>query len=260
MWNRTIDKDIGSIVDILLKEPNFDGFNMPEVDLELVKQRTNKLINNEKDAFKVFKIGSVLFERAWFLRGFENLMTDFYTEPKFVHQLMDTLTTRYMPIIENAMASGVDGLYLGDDYGCQLGLIISPDTWRRFVKPYLKRLMEPALKLRKPVFLHSCGNVTEILPDLIDMGLSVYQTVQPEVYDLRKLKQQFGANLCFFGAIGTQSTLPHESPERVREVVLETCRILGESGGYICGPTHKVTADTPVENILAMAEALMHQG
>jgi uroporphyrinogen decarboxylase len=221
-----------------------------------LKTRMEKLMGNGKDAFKVFKIGSVLFERAWFLRGFENMMTDFYMEPAFAHELLDRLTQRQLPAIELGLSLGADGLYLGDDYGCQMGLIMSPATWRTFVKPYLKRLMEPALKRSKPVFLHSCGNITEILPDLIDMGLSVYQTVQPEVYDLKQLKREFGRHLSFFGGIGTQSTLPHGTPAEVKRTVIDTCRILGENGGYICGPTHKATADTPVDNVLAMAEAL----
>ncbi len=259
VWNRTVDKDIGNIENILIPEPTLDNYTMPATNTELARSRMTALLNAPQDAFKVFKIGSVLYERAWFLRGFENLLTDFYTEPAFVHKLMDAITERYIPEIEAAMECGADGLYLGDDYGSQLGLVMSPDTWRTFIKPYLARLMAPALSRSKPVMLHSCGNITQIMPDLIDMGLSVYQTVQPEVYNLKQLKAEFGAHMCFFGAIGTQSTLPHETPEKVRKVVLETCRIMGQNGGYICGPTHKVTADTPPENIIAMAEVLINQ-
>jgi uroporphyrinogen decarboxylase len=256
VWNRTIDKDIGNIENIMIPEPDIRCYTPPPLDLEFTKARTQNMLDKGKDMFCVFKIGSVLFERAWFLRGFENLMTDFYSNPGFVHALMEALTERSEAMIRAAMALEPDGLYLGDDYGTQAGMMLSPACWRTYVRPYLQRLMDPALEKGKPVLLHSCGNITPILPDLTDMGLSVYQTVQPEVYDLVKLKREYGKHLSFFGGIGTQSDLPHATPEGLRRVVRETCRILGEGGGYICGPTHKATADTPVENVIAMAETL----
>jgi uroporphyrinogen-III decarboxylase len=109
--------------------------------------------------------------------------------------------------------------------------------------------------LAKQTDTHSCGNIEAILPDLIEIGLDVYQTVQPEIYDLKNLKNKFGDNLCFYGAISTQRTLAFVKPEELKSIIKETSKTLNRKGGYICAPTHQVQADVPCENILAMVES-----
>lgn len=256
-WDRSgLDKDIGVIRDVTLREARLDEYELPSVPLEQVKKATEKALNNGKDTFKFGKIGTTLFERAWSLRGMENLLMDFLAEPAFAEKLLGRIADYNLAIIEAATGFDIDGFYFGDDYGSQQGLLMSPDTWRRFVRPGLVRMFERVKRAGKTVALHSCGNIREILGDLIDIGLDVYQTVQPEVYDLGKLKKEYGRHLTFWGAISTQQALPFAKPEEVKRLVRETIATMGESGGYIAGPTHRVPQDVPPENVVAMVEAL----
>jgi uroporphyrinogen decarboxylase len=104
------------------------------------------------------------------------------------------------------------------------------------------------------VFQHSCGDVSEIFDDLIEIGLDVYQTLQPEIYNLPEVKERYGNKLTFWGGISTQQFLPYASPDQVRQVTRETMNILGAGGGYIGGPTHSLPQDVPPENVIAMIE------
>jgi len=256
-WDRSgLDKDTGIIREIILKEPGLNGYKFPNPPIEQIKIVTEKVLNNGRDTFKLGKIGTTYFERAWSLRGMENLLMDFHLEPAFVEQLFDGILEYNLAIIESAVQYNIDGFYFGDDYGQQTGLLMSPDTWRRFIKHGLAKMFGRVKAAEKVVALHCCGNVSEILGDLIDIGLDIYQTVQPEVYDLKKLKADYGKHLTFWGAISTQRTLPFVKPDELKRIVRETIEIMAVDGGYIAGPTHRVPDDVPPENVVALIEAL----
>ena len=255
-WDRSDGSDIGSIQKYLLGEASLSGFSMPPIDSEDIRQKTLKVINNGRETFKAGKIGTLLFERAWSLRSMEELLIDFYDNEDFVHELFSRITDYNVTIINEALKYPIDGFYFGDDYGQQTGMIMSPSLWRDFFKPYLARTFAPIKAKGLPVILHSCGNILDILDDLVEIGLDCYQTVQPEIYDLKELKKRFGGRLAFYGAISTQQFLPFAAPDEVKTKVKETISDLGKNGGYICAPTHQVPADVPPENIMAMIEAL----
>ena len=260
VWNRSgIDKDIGVIEDYLLKEPKLDGYEFPEPDLEQVKAKTEEFVANGRDTFKFGKIGMTYFERAWSFRGIENFLMDLHLYPDFVGELFDQILQYNMKIIDAALQYDIDGFYFGDDYGQQNGLIMSPDTWREFIKPGLKEMFGKVKDAGKVVALHCCGNISELLGDMVEIGLDIYQTVQPEIYDLKKLKADHGKGLTFWGAISTQKTLPFVTPEELKEIVRETINIMGAGGGYIAAPTHGVPDDVPAENIVALIEVLKYQ-
>ena len=162
-------------------------------------------------------------------------------------------------IIDAAVRFDIDGFYFGDDYGQQRGLLMSPETWCKFIKPGLAKMFEKVKATGKVVALHCCGNIEAILCDLIDMGLDIYQTVQPEVYDLKKLKAEYGKDITFWGAISTQQTLPFVSPSELKDVVRKTIDIMNHNGGYIAGPTHRIPEDVPAENVAALIEIFKQQ-
>lgn len=260
VWDRSgMDKDIGIINEILLKDPDIGCYSFPQPDIDEIGKAANKLAENGRDTFKFGKIGLAYYERAWSLRGIENLLTDFILEPAFVEKLFENILQYNMKIIETAIKYGIDGFYFGDDYGQQTGLIMSPKIWRTFIKPGLAKMFDIVKRSGKVVALHSCGNINEILGDLIDIGLDIYQTVQPEVYDLKKIKAEFGSNLTFWGGISTQRLLPYAQPEELKPVVKDIMKIMSHNGGYIASPTHQVPADVPPENIVALAEVLKDQ-
>ena len=260
MWDRSgADKDIGIIKEYILKEPELGNYRIPEPDLAYVDEITTKMIDENKDSYKFGKIGFSLFERAWSLRGLENFLADLAGEERFVRELFEQILEYNLKTIDRALTYDIDGFFVGDDYGQQRGLLMSPTTWRRFIKPCLAKMFEKVKSTGRTVALHSCGDLSAILGDLIDIGLDIYQTVQPEIYGLKEIKAQFGEHLTFWGGISTQRTLPYVTPDEVKKVAREAIKILGKGGGYIAAPTHQVPADVPVENILALAEAFKNQ-
>jgi uroporphyrinogen-III decarboxylase len=150
-------------------------------------------------------------------------------------------------------------LWLGDDVGGQNGMIMSPRTWRQFLKPRLATFIAEvkAFNPKLLVAYHSDGAITEIIPELIDIGLDVLNPVQPRSMDPAVLKQKYGRNLCFWGSIDEQKTLPFGSPADVRNEVLERLRTIGRDGGLLIGPTHHVQLDTPMENFRSMVETIL---
>ena len=160
--------------------------------------------------------------------------------------------------ILDACAAKAFAFWLGDDFSTQRGMMISPEAWRKFLKPTYKRLFELVKSYNLKVWFHSCGSFRQVLPDLVDMGMDIWETVQAhlEGNDPRELKDEFGKHLTFFGAINCQQTLPFGSTEDVRREVRERIRILGRNGGYICGPDHSIQANMPWENLVAMYDEI----
>ncbi len=142
--------------------------------------------------------------------------------------------------------------------GSQRGLQMGPKRWRRFILPRLRRQYAAVRAAGKQVVIHSCGDVDEVFPDLVEAGLACFNPFQPEVMDVDALMRQWRGRLAFHGGLSTQRLLPRGSPA---EVAAETRRLLaaGAGGGYIFAPAHAIEGDVPVENILAMLEVVRAQ-
>ena len=147
----------------------------------------------------------------------------------------------------------------GDDWGQQRGLIMGPVLWREFIKPRIAALYGLVKAKGKRVFIHSCGKVAELLPDLIEIGVDVFNPFQPEVMDVEEMKRLHGGEITFFGGISTQKTLPYGTPAQVREEVRRLIDRVGKNGGYIAAPAHDVPKDAKPENVAAMIEVLKGQ-
>ncbi|MBC7958471.1 MAG: uroporphyrinogen decarboxylase [Vallitaleaceae bacterium] len=260
IWNRSgLDKDIGMVDEIILKEATLDGYEFPEPPLNLISALTKNFVENEEDTFKLGKIGLAFYERAWSLRGTENLLMDFYLNPEFVEQLLDKILEYNLKILDVALEYDLDGFYFGDDYGQQRGMIMGPQLWRKFIKPGLAQMFAKVKKAGKVVALHSCGDISDILEDLIEIGLDIYQTFQPEIYDINEIKSLYGDRLTFWGGISTQQMLPNLSPKELVERSGEILKVMSQKGGYIMAPTHQVPEDVPVENILELIKMCKNQ-
>ncbi len=199
-----------------------------------------------------------IFETAWALRGYETLLMDFHTDPPLAEAILDIPFRYHLAAAERLTRMGVDMIWIGDDVGAQTAMLISPQLWRRFLKPRMGRFIStlkainPALK----VAYHSDGCIYPIIPDLVEVGVDILNPVQPKSMDPALLKREFGGKLCFWGSIDEQETLPFGTPESVRAEVLTRLRTLGRGGGLIIGPTHHVQLDTPMENLQALVEAV----
>ncbi|MHB9026471.1 MAG: uroporphyrinogen decarboxylase family protein [Armatimonadota bacterium] len=200
-----------------------------------------------------------LFCQASDLFGMEELMVRMLVEPEIVEAALEAILTHHLDYCERFLDACGDALpifYLGDDFASQRGLLISPEQWRRFLKPRYARLFELGKRRGKYVWFHSCGDITAVLPDLIDIGMDVWETVQLHTLPMPSevLKREYGKRITFFGGVSTQR-LPFAAPDEVREEVIHCISVLGKGGGYICGPDHHIKPDVPPANAVALFDA-----
>ena len=136
---------------------------------------------------------------------------------------------------------------------------MGPDLWRQFIKPRAAKMYQAVKESGKHVIIHSCGKVDEIFPDLIDIGLDMFNPFQPEVIDVFEIKMKYGKKLSFYGGISTQKTLPYGTVQDVKDEVRRLINKIGKGGGYIAAPAHAIPGDAKPENIDAMIHILDNQ-
>jgi len=198
-----------------------------------------------------------IFEMAWLLRGMENLMVDFYTQPEIAHAICERLTELRVRQAIRYAELGVDVLRLGDDVGTQFGPMIGLDAYRTFLKERTRRIIAAAKRVKPDllVFMHCDGQVDRFIPEFLDIGVDILNPVQPECNDLAALGRQYGDRLSFWGGIGTQTTMPFGTLEEVRQKVSDVQRSLGGNGGLLLAPTHILEPEVPWENVEAFVAA-----
>ena len=258
VWDRRVDKDIGIVEGCVLPEPTLQGYAFPDpLDPRFFADIPAKLAKYP-DRFRVFYIGFSLFERAWSLRGMENLLFDFVDHPDFVHELFEAIADYNIAQVRAALSYDIDAVYFGDDWGQQHGLIMGRPYWHEFVWPQLKRMYACVRAAGKFQMIHSCGDVDDLFDDLIALGLTCFNPFQPEVMDTAALLAKYRGRLAFHGGLSTQRVLPYGSEADVR---LECRRLLtlGRDGGYIFAPAHAVEGDVPLSNILALLDEVKKQ-
>jgi uroporphyrinogen decarboxylase len=257
-WDRTVDKDIGIVEGCVLPQPTLANYNFPDPTPGLIFDEIEQKIAANSDCFRVFKIGFSLYERAWTLRGMENLMMDFIANPNFAHDLLDRIADYNIAQVNKALTYDIDAVYFGDDWGQQSGLQMGPALWTQFIKPRLARMYKTVKNANKFVMIHSCGKVDELFNDLIEIGLDCFNPFQPEVMDTFALIKKYHKRLAFHGGLSTQITLPEGTPQDVKK---ETQKLLdaGKNGSYIFAPAHAVQKDVPLKNILTFIELLKNQ-
>jgi uroporphyrinogen decarboxylase len=241
-----------------LKESlDLDRFRWPDPnDAALLGAAERTIARDGAYYFVVPNLGMCLFERAWSLRGFNALLMDMLERTEWVEELLDRITKIQAALSRRFAAAGVDGGYFGDDYGAQRAMLFSPRLWRRLIKPRLAKLFAVFLDAGLPVILHSDGDIRAILPDLVEIGLTTLNPVQPEVLEHTWLQREYGAKLSFYGGISTQGVLPSGSAEDVRAATIACARALAPQGtGLVLGASHRMQSDIPARNVEAMLDA-----
>jgi len=198
--------------------------------------------------------------QAWYLRGFRRLMIDLYENPKFVEKLMSKLLDYYVGIGKQLVELGVDQINMADDIAGQTGMIISPRLWRKYVKPYYKRLIDALKPKVKYFFYHSDGDLRAIIPDLIEIGINILNPIQSDCMNPAELKKLYGDKLTLWGGLSVQETLPHGTIEDVKNEVKRLIEECAPGGGFILGTSNLITQDTPIENFLAIYDAVKKYG
>ncbi len=247
--------DRGSPVGPAVTQPDLSGYAWPDPTAEYRFEDLDAWCRQNASDYNILVVGD-LWERATFVCGMERLLLYVAMEPEFVDRLLRGIADYILRTMEICLERfEFDAVALSDDYGTQKSLIMSPASWRRFIKPRLAPIFARAKSAGRDVFLHSCGNVRAVVPDLIELGLDILHPIQPEAMDVLELKRTFGDRLTFCGGLGTQNVLVSATPDEVRDEVLRLKHELGRGGGYILEPGITIQADVPLENILAMIEA-----
>ena len=222
----------------------------------LLDSASATIASNGSDYFVAPNLGMCLFERAWSLRGFDTLLLDMADRLEWVEDLLDRITEIQIKLARRFVAAGVDGGYFGDDYGAQRSMLFSPRMWRKLMKPRLARMFAVFSEKGLPVILHSDGDIKAILPDLIEIGVTTLNPVQPEVLDHGWLHREYGQKLSFYGGISTQSVMPAGDVSLVREATLTCAHLLAPTGtGLVLGPSHRMQSDIPPKSVDAMLAA-----
>lgn len=249
--------DWGELLEYPLAEPSLEGYAFPDGTAPGRWRDAGELRQNHPDLFLVAS-GHGLFERGWSLCGFEHYLAYTMSEETFVEELNDHLTDYSCAVTAQLAGSEIDGIRFGDDLGFQDRLMIQPHVWRRLYKKYYARIYAAAREAGLIVMIHSCGNITDILPDLIEIGVQVVHPLQPESMDVEFCRQEYGRDLTFWGGLGSQSTLPFGTPEDCRREAEHRLHQFAE-GGYILAPAGAAPTETPAENLAAIVDVATSQ-
>lgn len=245
-----------TFIDPPLAEP--DAEKIPQIELVTAQDVLNiqAVRRQNPDRFIFYQFTSTLGERMWNLRGMGQALEDFLLEPQFVHAALDRLVQMHHVALDRLLDLPIDGVTIGDDFGTQRGPMISLDIFRTFFKPRMRDLYARIRRAGKLVGLHSCGDVTIFLPDLVDIGLQVLHPLQSEAMDIRQVKRQFGRHLTFRGGIGTQRALVHGTPEQAVAEVRESVDVLARGGGYWLETVKPLPEEMPLANAQAVIQAM----
>lgn len=243
----------------LADDQAIDSYQAPDPNSPELYLEADRVIREYQDEYWIVGVTvTTIFETAWALRGYEKTLTDLALNPDLVDELFDIPCNYHLTAAKKLVEMGVDMIWIGDDVGAQNKMLISPDTWRRFLKPRLAAFISTLKDINPQVKIayHSDGFIYPIIPDLIEIGLDILNPIQPRSMDPETVKKEFGDKLCFWGSIDEQHTLPFGTPADVEREVIDRLRTLGKNGGLIIGPTHHVQLDTPLENFWAMVNTI----
>jgi len=196
------------------------------------------------------------FEGGCVLRGYEQFCVDLHWDPKFAEALLDKIADTDIALWDaflNAVGDHVQVVAQGDDVGMQTGLYISPEMYRRFIKPRQRRIFDFIhSRTEARIFYHSCGAIYDVIPDFIEIGVDALNPIQRSAagMDVVKLKREFGNDVCFWGGgIDVQQVLPFASPEEIEDEIKRTIEIMAPGGGYVFVPSHNIQADVTPDRI-----------
>ena len=239
-----------------MKAPEIRNFKLPDAKTFFTNGEMENAMSRVESGtgFTVVHIPWGIFEKSWSLRGFENALADLVENKLFYINLVERITEHISGFVDIALEMNVDGVMFGDDWGGQTGLLMGADRWREIFKPLYRELYSKVKKSGKYVLTHCCGNIVDILPDLIDIGLDVYESFQPEAMDIFKVKKDFGKYLTFWGGLGAQTTIPFGTPKSIRATTYDLIEKMSVNGGFILAPSKDPSSETPTENLAALVE------
>lgn len=257
----TLDEEMGRVLWSRYVHSPWDHTQDPDF-WKTLREKTLQLRASTDKALMIV-CGCNLFEWGTFLRRMDNFLMDLLCEPDQVARMLDQLLERHLATLAkvcDSVGDIVDIIRFGDDLGMTSGPFMDVDTYRSLFKPRHKQLCD-YVKTHSQMytFIHSCGSISSLMPDLIEAGIEIFNPVQTNARQMEPefLKKEFGQDCTFWGGgVETVGTLNNGTPEQVREQVLERLEIMSAGGGFVFNTVHNILPDVPPQNILAMFDAV----
>jgi len=235
---------------------------LPIPDDDRVFDPIRNAVERSKGQYVLCMAWGYFFERLWGLRGMQNLLMDFHLHPKEMHRLGEGLLKVALKFVEGAAEAGADGFSSSNDLGHQTGLMMHPDTFREFLKPLLAEVIKASHERGMEVWLHSCGNLTDILEDFAEIGLDALHPLQYGAMDWNETARIIDGRFTVWGGIDVQHILQEAQPEGVRAHVRELIDTFYQPGGgkVVVAAGNGITGSTPLENIDAFLDETFRYG
>lgn len=231
----------------------YEDYNGGEVNI-------TKLVGKNKNFYMVGLVFPTINEKIMGFMPAENYWTYLHTRKEEILRLVDKLVQFHLGIIDQYGDLGLNAVWFSDDWGSQDRLMIAPEMWRRIFRPWYQKLFKKVHDEGMHVWFHSCGKISEILPDFVKIGVDVFHLGQPYVMEIEKIVRQLGREVCFFSGMDVQ-VLPKLTRKQVKKEILRAVEIFSRpGGGFILGPTNSIMPETPLENIEAMCEQMSKFG
>lgn len=207
--------------------------------------------------YPVFGYAGSIYEWSWWLRGMEQFMMDLLANAPLAEAILSKVAGYTKMLALDSAAAGIDVLCFYDDAGMQSGMQIAPDLWRRFIKPRWRDVIASARDSYPDTvfFLHSCGNIEAIVPDIIELGFDVLHPIQPECMDYQSVHARYGGDILLCATISAQHLFPFGTPQEIRQWTRQTRKRCSPHNRAILCPSNMIQPETPWENIIAFAEA-----
>jgi uroporphyrinogen decarboxylase len=229
---------------------SLNNLKLPDLDSPGRFEKVKRDVEKWKDKYIVAAGVSMLFRKGWILCGFSRFLEALYTDREFVEKLLDVLMEFYTNQIKKYIEAGVNIIQFGGDLGTEESLMISPKLWREIFNPRLKYIIDANKKEGIYFYLHSDGNISDIIPDLIEAGINILNPIQPECMDPREIKMKYGNKITLHGTMSLQQTFTQGTKEDIKNEVLDRVKYCGYNGGLILAPSNSFTSDVPIANII----------
>lgn len=244
-----------------IKDP--DEFTMPDFKDETRYEDSKEMVSRFGKEYGIMgAVACTLFELSWYLRGMDKVMEDMILNKDFLHAYLDKLLTWVIDAGKRLVEIGVDVIWIGDDFGGQDRMLMSPAMFREFFKPRYGKLFSLLRDINPDIkfAFHTDGYVYPILKDFIEIGLNILNPVQPKSMDPARLKKDFGDHLTFWGTVDNQEVMPFGTVEDVINEVKLRLKTVAPGGGLIIAPAHNLQPQTSVEKVMAFYDTVKKYG
>ena len=242
----------------------YENYKWPTIDDFLNQEKWERFkqeCRENSGKYLVGRNGAGPFELSWRMMGVENALEACVADEDLYEDIVEHITVLMEQFIDECVKLPVDAILFGDDWCDQRGCTMGPDRWRRFFKPRLARMYDRIHKAGRKAITHVCGSVAVLVPELIEIGLDVLESVQPEAAEMNpyELKRRFGKDMTFWGCLGCQNIVTFGTPEELKSEIRRLRMEMSRGGGYILAPAKPLNHTVQTENLVAIYETFIEE-